>query len=159
MRGHSTFNFYDQSRIVIGRVINQYPTANKACKEEEEENMSEADFGMIVEEALNADNSECDEEASKIQEVLGTDKARKALQKLADAGLLNNNYMPAKSLSWSKKGELASLLAIELNIENTWKVFGAFWNVEPETLRSGYNKAREMRYKYEFDKKIMTILG
>lgn len=159
MRGHSVFNFYDQSRIVIGRVINQYPAANKASKDEEEENMTEADFGMILEEALNGNHCECGEEVSKTPEVLGTDKARKTLQKLADAGVLNENFMPAEGLSWSKKGELASLLAIELNIENTWKVFGAFWNVEPETLRSGYNKAREMTFKYEFDKKIMTILG
>lgn len=139
MRGHSVFNFYDQSRIVIGRVINQYPAANMADEDEEDEKMAE--------------------EVCETPEVLGTDKAKMAFQKLADAGVLNENFMPAEKLSWSKKGELASLLAIELNIENTWKVFGAFWNVEPESLRSGYNKARDMTFKYEFDKKILAILG
>ena len=134
MKGYTTFNFYDQSSVVIGHVINKYPAANEAHEDEE------------------------DEEVRETPEELGTDKARGLFQKLVDAGVLNVDFMPAEGLSWTKKGELASLLAIELNIKNTWKVFGTFWNIEPETLRSGFNKAREMKFKCEFDEKIMTIL-
>lgn len=134
MRRYNVFNFYDQSRIVIDRVINQYPAADEVCEDDEEENVTE------------------------MPEVLDSNKAKVAFQKLAEAGVLDESFMPAEELSWSKKGELASLLAIELSIENTWKVFGTFWKVEPESLRSGYNKARNMVFKNEFDKQIMAIL-
>lgn len=154
MSGNKIFNFYDQSRIVIGRVINQYSN----YKDDEEENITESDFEILEEEVFKDVEGECGKEMQKTPEILNTDKARKVFRRLAEAGVLNNNFMPMETLSWSKKGALASLLAIELNIENTWKVFGAFWNVDSESLRSGYNKAREMEFKYEFDKKIMNIL-
>ena len=120
MRGNSIFNFYDQSRAIFGRVINQYSN----CKDDEEENITESDLEILEEEALKDIGGECGREMKKTPEVLDTEKARKVFRRLAEAGVLNESFMPMETLSWSKKGALASLLAIELNIENTWKVFG-----------------------------------
>lgn len=47
---------------------------------------------------------------------------------------------------------------MELNIQHTWKVFGIFWDMDAESLRGGFNKAKDHAYKYDFDEEIMNIL-
>ncbi|MDU6449668.1 MAG: hypothetical protein E6544_10250 [Prevotella sp.] len=65
---------------------------------------------------------------------------------------------PSTKCRGGKEGELADILATELNIQHTWKVFGVFWDMDAESLRGGFNKAKDHAYKYDFDEEIMDIL-
>ena len=63
-----------------------------------------------------------------------------------------------KPLDRARYPELRYILATELNIQHTWKVFGIFWDMDAESLRGGFNKAKDHAYKYHFDEEIMDIL-
>ena len=58
----------------------------------------------------------------------------------------------------SALGEDKTTVGIELNIQHTWKVFGVFWDMDAESLRGGFNKAKDQALKFDFDEKIMDIL-
>ena len=77
---------------------------------------------------------------------------------LRNAQILNDDFKPVNKMPWWKRGELADILATELNIQHTWKVFGVFWDMDAESLRGGFNKAKDHAYKYDFDEEIMDIL-
>ena len=74
-----------------------------------------------------------------VPEVLLTDEARALLAKLVEAGMVDEGWMPV-GLSFTEKGTLIDYVAERLDIRAKWKLFGALWHTDPETLRT--SKAR-----------------
>lgn len=83
-------------------------------------------------------------------------KAEQFMQKLYKAGLIDSNWQPAK-LSISERGYLAEFISNHLHIKSKWKVLGALWKNNPETLRQGKNKALEQVKTRAFIEKINKI--
>ena len=80
------------------------------------------------------------------------------MQKLVNAGLLNNNWKPV-NLSIAERGYLADEITNRLNINYKWKVMGELWNENPGTLRKGKNNAIEQKKTGAFIEKLKDILG
>lgn len=74
-----------------------------------------------------------------VPEVLLTDEARALLAKLVEAGMIDDEWQPV-GLSFTEKGTLIDYVAERLDIRAKWKLFGALWHTDPETLRT--SKAR-----------------
>lgn len=79
------------------------------------------------------------------------------MNKLIKAGIIDEAFQPV-GLSGSEKGVLANLLALRLDIKNLWQVFGALWNMKPDTLRSAYNKGMNQNKTMNFQDKINSII-
>lgn len=79
------------------------------------------------------------------------------MNKLIKAGIIDEAFQPV-GLSGSEKGVLANLLALRLDIKNLWQVFGALWNMKPDTLRSAYNKGMNQNKTMIFLDKINSII-
>lgn len=77
---------------------------------------------------------------STLPEELKTLEAEQLMQKLMNAGLLTNNWQPV-NLSIAERGYLADEISSRLQIKSKWKVMGALWNENPETLRQGKVRA------------------
>lgn len=88
---------------------------------------------------------------------LSTSQACTLMNKLVKAGILDEAFQPI-GLSGSEKGILANLLALRLDIKNLWQVFGALWNMKPDTLRSAYNKGMNLNKTMGFQDKINSII-
>lgn len=88
---------------------------------------------------------------------LATDKAQGVLQTLQQIGMLDENYQPAHGLSWAERGYLAQQIAFRLDIEHQWVTFGKLWHCDGSSLRSGYNRAKDMPKMAAFDEKIKVI--
>ena len=82
---------------------------------------------------------ERDGERLPLPEVLLTDKARELHARLVEAGMVDEGWMPV-GLSFTEKGTLIDYVAERLDIRAKWKLFGALWHTDPETLRT--SKAR-----------------
>ena len=76
---------------------------------------------------------------SPLPEVLLTDEARELHARLVEAGMVDEGWMPM-GLSFTEKGTLIDYVAERLDIRAKWKLFGALWRTDPETLRT--SKAR-----------------
>lgn len=61
-------------------------------------------------------------------------------------------------LSWAERGYLAQQIAYKLNIEHQWKAFAKLWHCDADTLRSAYNRAKDMPKMAAFDEKIKEII-
>lgn len=94
---------------------------------------------------------------SKLPEEFKTPEAEKLMQKLVNAGLLNNNWKPV-NLSIAERGYLANDIAKRLIIKDNWKVMGALWNENPETLRQGMYRALEQEKTRAFIEKLKNVL-
>ena len=77
--------------------------------------------------------------ANTLPDVLCTDQAKALHAKLCEAGMVNEEWQPV-GLSFTEKGTLIEYVADRLDIRAKWKLFGALWHVDPETLRT--SKAR-----------------
>ena len=90
---------------------------------------------------------------------LATQKAQGVLQALQRIGLLDEEAQPMGGLSWAERGYLAQQIAYKLGIEYQWKTFAQLWNCDAASLRSGYNRAKDMPKMAAFDEKIKDIVG
>lgn len=97
-------------------------------------------------------------EKRPLSEVLMTEKARGLMESLVKAGMLDGKWQPVK-LSYAKRGELAMQLALRLDINDVWQVFGKLWNMKPESLRAAFNKGREQKANSAFQERTKNILG
>ena len=90
--------------------------------------------------SLNEERLVCAVNAmSPLPEVLLTDEARALHARLVEAGMVDEGWMPV-GLSFTEKGTLIDYVAERLDIRAKWKLFGALWHTDPETLRT--SKAR-----------------
>lgn len=99
-----------------------------------------------------------EEQAAAIPQELATEKAKGVLQRLQQIGVLDANFQPIR-LSWAERGYLAQQVAYKLNIEHQWKTFAQLWHCDAATLRSGYNRAKDMPKMEDFDEKIKEIVS
>ena len=95
-------------------------------------------------------------DASSINSVLMSAKGRRILDALRDIHILDEHYAPV-NLSWAEMGYLAYQIAFTLAIDNLWQVMGGFWGKNSNSLRSGYNRARQMPSISAFDDRIKEI--
>ena len=95
-------------------------------------------------------------DASSINSVLMSVKGRRILDALRDIHILDEHYAPV-NLSWAEMGYLAYQIAFTLAIDNLWQVMGGFWGKNSNSLRSGYNRARQMPSISAFDDRIKEI--
>jgi len=94
----------------------------------------------------------------KYSGILNSPEAEIYWAKLRKAKIVDKNNQPL-NLSWSEKAHLASILADKLDIDDLWKEFSTYWNLDKEALRSSYNKANWYAQLTEFNDKINTILN
>lgn len=66
------------------------------------------------------------------------------MEKLKQGNLIDDNLQPI-SLSWTEKSILVDELSSRLHIEDKWQVFGSLWHLKPQSLRTAYNKAMDMK--------------
>lgn len=88
--------------------------------------------------------------------VLMSAKGKRILDALRDIHILDEHYAPV-NLSWAEMGYLAYQIAFTLAIDNLWQVMGGFWGKNSNSLRSGYNRARQMPSISVFDDRIKEI--
>lgn len=92
-----------------------------------------------------------------LPDTLRTPRAEALLARLVDAGLTDEHWQPL-SLSNAEKGVLASLLADRLEIGNRWKFFGRLWGMNPETLRTAFNKGMDQHRTADFMERVKNAL-
>lgn len=95
-------------------------------------------------------------DSSSINSVLMSAKGKRILDALRDIHILDEHYAPV-NLSWAEMGYLAYQIAFTLAIDNLWQVMGGFWGKNSNSLRSGYNRARQMPSISAFDDRIKEI--
>lgn len=95
---------------------------------------------------------------STIPKVFKTPEAEQLMRKLMNDGLLDANWQPF-NLSIAERGYLADEISNRLKIKNKWKVLGALWNENSETLRQGKNKAVEQPKTGVFIERLKNILA
>ena len=86
-----------------------------------------------------------------------TPEAKQLMKKLSDAGLLTTAWQPV-NLSIAERGYLADEISSRLKIKSKWKVMGALWSENSETLRQGKNKAVEQTKTGAFIDKLKKLL-
>lgn len=115
-------------------------------------------FDSPVDEPIGTGESSDIFDKSTLPEEFNTPEAEQLMQKLVNAGLLTNNWLPV-NLSIAERGYLADEISSRLQIKTKWKVFGGLWNENPETLRQGKDKAVEQTKTGIFIEKLKDILG
>lgn len=89
----------------------------------------------------------------ELPEVLSTSEAKALHNKLQREGMVDTNWQPL-GLSNAEKGTLAEYIADKLGIKSKWKLFGALWKVDAETLRTAKARGLEQDKTWEFRNKL-----
>ena len=71
------------------------------------------------------------------------------LQRYVDAGLLDVDWQPVR-LSWSQSALLAKDASERLHIDDVWQQFGQLWDIDPQILRSYFNRAMNQKKTLQF---------
>lgn len=91
-----------------------------------------------------------------LPEVLLTNEARALHAKLSDAGMVDGEWQPV-GLSNAEKGTLAEYLTERLNVPSKWKLWGALWRMNPETLRTSKARGLEQGKTWEFRRRLEVL--
>lgn len=91
-----------------------------------------------------------------IPEVLRTEPAKVLLSKAVSEGWLDERWQP--EVSSTEAALLAMRVAECLNIKTVWKVFGALWHRNSESLRAKYNMGMEQEKTREFMGQLHRVL-
>lgn len=109
-----------------------------------------------VDSSVPASSSASSSADDSMNSVLMSAKGKRILDALRDIHILDEHYAPV-NLSWAEMGYLAYQIAFTLAIDNLWQVMGGFWGKNSNSLRSGYNRARQMPSISVFDDRIKEI--
>jgi hypothetical protein len=93
---------------------------------------------------------------SPLPEVLLTDEARELHARLVEAGMVDEGWMPV-GLSFTEKGTLIDYVAERLDIRAKWKLFGALWHTDPETLRTSKARGRDQDKTWAFRSRLDAL--
>lgn len=85
-----------------------------------------------------------EDEDTPLPEVFKSADGMELMEKLKQGNLIDDNLQPI-SLSWTEKSILVDELSSRLHIEDKWQVFGSLWHLKPQSLRTAYNKAMDMK--------------
>ena len=91
-----------------------------------------------------------------LPEVLLTDAARELHAKLVEAGMVDEQWQPV-GLSFTEKGTLIDYVAERLDIRAKWKLFGALWHVDPETLRTSKARGLDQDKTWAFRSRLEAL--
>jgi hypothetical protein len=106
---------------------------------------------------LSIDGGEVKVKKGQRDEQLKTGQAEQLMSKLVEAGILTAEWQPV-GLSGPERGLVAKAVCDRLGIERVWQVFGLLWGDKPETLRTYFNKALELKKSLEFQDNLKNIL-
>ncbi|MBR5842887.1 MAG: hypothetical protein IKY64_09840 [Bacteroidaceae bacterium] len=95
-------------------------------------------------------------DVAPLPEVLLSDEARTLHAKLMDAGMVDEGWMPV-GLSNAEKGTLAEYLTERLNISTKWKMWGALWGINPETLRTSKARGLDQEKTWAFRSRLEAL--
>ena len=139
--------------ILMKQAINEYMNKHTASDKDIDEI-----FDSPVDEQIGlGENSDIIDKGT-LPDDFKTPEAEQLMRKLVNAGLLDVNWQPV-NLSIAERGYLADEISSRLQIKSKWKVLGALWNKNPETLRQGKNRAVEQTKTGTFIIKLKNILG
>ena len=93
------------------------------------------------------------DEVLELPEVLCSSDAKALHTKLQQADIVDAHWQPV-ALSNAEKGTLAEYIADKLSIKSKWKLFGALWMVDAETLRTAKDRGLEQDKTWEFRNKL-----
>ena len=124
----------------------QNPSQNAPQSQNDQQRTESVDSSVPA--SASADDS--------MNSVLMSAKGKRILDALRDIHILDEHYAPV-NLSWAEMGYLAYQIAFTLAIDNLWQVMGGFWGKNSNSLRSGYNRARQMPSISVFDDRIKEI--
>ena len=93
------------------------------------------------------------DEVLELPEVLCSSDAKALHTKLQKADMVDAHWQPV-ALSNAEKGTLAEYIADKLSIKSKWKLFGALWKVDAETLRTAKARGLEQDKTWEFRNKL-----
>ena len=121
---------------------------------------SKTDIAALVKAFMADDAQDAEEvpaseqnEALELPEVLSTSEAKALHNKLQREGMVDTNWQPL-GLSNAEKGTLVEFIADKLGIKSKWKLFGALWKVDAETLRTAKARGLEQDKTWEFRNKL-----
>ena len=121
---------------------------------------SKTDIAALVKAFMADDAQDAEEvpaseqnEALELPEVLSTSEAKTLHNKLQREGMVDTNWQPL-GLSNAEKGTLVEFIADKLGIKSKWKLFGALWKVDAETLRTAKARGLEQDKTWEFRNKL-----
>ena len=110
---------------------------------------------FMADDAQDAEEVPADklDEVLELPEVLCSSDAKALLTKLQQADMVDAHWQPV-ALSNAEKGTLAEYIADKLSIKSKWKLFGALWKVDAETLRTAKARGLEQDKTWEFRNKL-----
>lgn len=110
---------------------------------------------FMADDAQNAEEVPASEQNDVLElpEVLSTSEAKALHNKLQREGIVDTNWQPL-GLSNAEKGTLTEYIADKLGIKSKWKLFGALWKVDAETLRTAKARGLEQDKTWEFRNKL-----
>lgn len=110
---------------------------------------------FMADDAQDAEEVPADklDEVLEIPEVLCSSDAKALHTKLQQADMVDAHWQPV-ALSNAEKGTLAEYIADKLSIKSKWKLFGALWKVDAETLRTAKARGLEQDKTWEFRNKL-----
>ena len=128
--------------------VPQYQNAPQQQNDQQRSESVDSSVPASASSSASADDS--------MNSVLMSAKGKRILDALRDIHILDEHYAPV-NLSWAEMGYLAYQIAFTLAIDNLWQVMGGFWGKNSNSLRSGYNRARQMPSISVFDDRIKEI--
>ena len=110
---------------------------------------------FMADDAQDAEEIPADklDEGLELPEVLCSSDAKALHTKLQQADMVDAHWQPV-ALSNAEKGTLAEYIADKLSIKSKWKLFGALWKVDAETLRTAKARGLEQDKTWEFRNKL-----
>ena len=110
---------------------------------------------FMADDAQDAEEVPASEQNKELElpEVLSTSEAKTLHNKLQREGMIDTNWQPL-GLSNAEKGTLVEFIADKLGIKSKWKLFGALWKVDAETLRTAKARGLEQDKTWEFRNKL-----
>ena len=110
---------------------------------------------FMADDAQDAEEVPADklDEVLVLPEVLCSSDAKALHTKLQQADIVDAHWQPV-ALSNAEKGTLAEYIADKLSIKSKWKLFGALWKVDAETLRTAKARGLEQDKTWEFRNKL-----
>ena len=95
-------------------------------------------------------------DTTPLPEVLCSDEARDLHARLCEAGMVDEAWQPV-GLSFTEKGTLIDYVAERLDIRAKWKLFGALWHVDPETLRTSKARGLDQDKTWAFRSRLEAL--
>lgn len=152
----SALYYHDVTRNVLWTIYSALLLRERICNElniEMKPLPEDADeYGEVPEKGV------IQEMHPPLPDVLKTPEATTLLEKYRMAQLLDEWGQPHSELTYSEKGMLAKDLSEKLKISKPWCIFGNFWGIKSETLRTSYNQALDLRKSLKFQDRLKKIM-